>query len=112
MKPFLPLCALLGWASWAAADDGTAARLAARYKLPEKEVLALRAKSLGWGEIDDALAISRRSGKPVSAIIAMHDKGMGWSAIAKKHGFTLGQLRQAAKAEADRAAKAARASKR
>lgn len=64
--------------------------LAAKYKVPAAEVQGLRDKGLGWGEINNALAIARKAGQPVSAIMALRDSGMGWGLIAQKYGFKLG----------------------
>jgi hypothetical protein len=114
------LCAGAGWAS--AADEtpsaetksgqGKAAELSARYKVTEKEVTDLRDKKMGWGEIDHALAISQKSGKPLSEIMAMRDSGMGWGKIAQKEGVKLGELKASDRADkgaarSDKADKAA-----
>jgi hypothetical protein len=110
MKTLMLFALLLAAAPYAAAADKKPAELAKKYNVTEKEVADLRAKKLGWGEIDNALAISRKSGKPLSEIMAMRDSGMGWGQIAKKEGFTLGEVKRSEKADraaADRADRAA-----
>ncbi len=68
-----------------------AGRIAAEFDVPESEVLDLRDKGLGWGEIRHALAISRRSGQPTSEILKLRESGMGWGQISRKFGFKLGE---------------------
>ncbi|MBI4349019.1 MAG: hypothetical protein HY553_19430 [Elusimicrobia bacterium] len=74
-------------------QDRKAAELAGRYGVPLQDVVDMRAKGLGWGEVRHALDISERSGKPLSEIMAQRDSGMGWGEIAKKHGVSLGPVK-------------------
>lgn len=67
-------------------------KLASRFNVPEKDVLALREKGLGWGEIRHALAISQKAGVPVSDVLKLRDSGMGWGRIARNYGFKLGEV--------------------
>lgn len=66
--------------------------LAGRYNVPEKDVSDLRDKGMGWGEIKHALAISQKSGQPLSEVMKLRDSGMGWGKIAKQYGFKLGEV--------------------
>ena len=52
-------------------------------KVPVAEILALRDKNMGYGEIVIAYALKQTSGKSVSEILAMRTAGQGWGEIAK-----------------------------
>lgn len=62
-----------------------ARRLAREYDANSADVQALRDRGMGWGEIRRALAISQRSGKPLSEIVELRDAGMGWGEIASRY---------------------------
>lgn len=72
--------------------DRRVRELAEEYEVKQEDVLGLREKGLGWGEIRHALAISKRSEKPLAEIVALREKGLGWGQIARKHGFSLGEV--------------------
>ena len=96
--------ALLGTGARASDDAKKAGELASRYKVEEKDIRDLRDKGMGWGEVDNALAIAERSGKPLSEIMKLRESGMGWGKIARQYGFSLGEVKRS-----DRADKAMRA---
>lgn len=66
-------------------------KLAAEFGVTQQAVYDLRAGGLGWGEVRHALAISRKSGQPVSEVLKLRDSGLGWGKIAQRYGFTLGE---------------------
>jgi hypothetical protein len=74
-------------------------KLSAEFGVEKDEVRSLREKGLGWGEVRHALAISRKSGKPVADILKLREGGMGWGEIAKKEGVRLGPDRAGKGAE-------------
>ena len=74
-----------------AVEDRKAEELAERFKVSRKEVLDMRKSRMGWGEINHALAIARKSGKPLAEILSLRESGLGWGEIAKKYGFKLGE---------------------
>lgn len=65
-------------------------KLAAEFGVTQQAVYDLRASGLGWGEVRHALAISRKSGQPVSEVLKLRDSGLGWGKIAQHYGFKLG----------------------
>jgi hypothetical protein len=81
--------------------------LSRKYNVPESEIVALREKGLGWGEVGHALAIAQKSGKPLSEVMALRDSGLGWGQISQKYGFKLGEIKKEAKFVERRAMKAA-----
>lgn len=72
--------------------DRRVRKLAEEYGVKKEDVLGLREKGMGWGEIRHALAISKRSEKPLAEIVALREEGLGWGQIARKHGFSLGEV--------------------
>lgn len=97
MRHWMPLMLVLAVAAPGAAraaekeagQEKQVERLAAEHGVEAEEVRALREKGLGWGEVEHALSISRRSGRPVSEIMAQRESGMGWGRIAERSGVSL-----------------------
>ncbi len=90
-------------ASSAYTADAALARVAAVYNAQESDVLDLRAKGWSWSELGDALAVSKRAGRPLQEIVAERDAGMSWSRIAAKHGFPFQEVSRGAKRAARQA---------
>jgi len=67
-------------------------KLAAEFNVPPQEITDLRGQGLGWGEIRNALAISRKANVPVGDVVKLRQSGMGWGKIAQKFGFKLGDV--------------------
>ncbi len=65
-------------------------KLAAEFDVAKEEIIGLRSKGFGWGEVRHALTLARRAGKPVGDILKMREAGLGWGAIARKEGVRLG----------------------
>jgi hypothetical protein len=90
-----------------AGEKKLAGELAGEYNVLESEILALRDKGMGWGEVGHALAISQRAGVPLKDVLALRDSGMGWGEIAQKYNFKLGEVTGKAKDVGARGDKAA-----
>lgn len=80
-------------------DAGMDEKLKTEYKVDEARIESLRAKSLGYGEIKNVLAIAEKmpggiSDANVDKIMALRQGPpvMGWGEIAKKQGVTLGSV--------------------
>lgn len=67
-------------------------RLALEFGVEKDEVMNLREKGLGWGEVRHVLMLSRETGKPAEDIVKMHEDGMSWGDIAKKEGVKLDRM--------------------
>lgn len=67
-------------------QERQADKLASEFGVSKNEVNDLRQRGLGWGEVRQALTLSRDSGKPVEDIVRMHDDGKSWDEIAKQEG--------------------------
>lgn len=74
--------------------DKRAAVFAAEFDMEKAEILALRKRVGGWGELRHALEISRRSGRPVSEVLERRESGLGWGRVAASYGFRLGEAYQ------------------
>ena len=71
-----------------------ASLLSRRFRLPEAEVEDLRRRGLEWREVEHALAISERTGRPVSELLKRRQDGIPWGAIAVENGLRLEDLRK------------------
>jgi hypothetical protein len=89
------------------ADKKVAGELAAEYNLKDGDMINLRDRGLGWGEIGRALAVVKKAGVPLTDVIGLRDSKMGWGEIAKKYNMTVGDLDGNGNAIEARAAKAA-----
>ncbi len=58
-------------------------KLAQRYGVPYEEIMGWFCRGFGFGEIDQAYALSLQSGVPVEEIFAMREAGSGWGEIKK-----------------------------
>lgn len=67
-------------------------RLAAEFNVTEEQVIVLRGRGMGWGDVRHTLVISRAADQPVSEVLKLRDSGMGWGKIAQHYGFKLGEL--------------------
>lgn len=70
-------------------------QLAKKYDVPLRVVRSVRGRGLQWEEVDQALRISRQSGKSAGQIADMRKKGLSWEAIEKKTSFKPEGLRDA-----------------
>jgi hypothetical protein len=86
------------------ASKPTLTELAATYNAQPADIHGLRDKGWSWNEIGDALAVSKRSGRPLQEIVAQRDSGMSWNQISERYGFKFTDV----SAEARRVAKDAR----
>jgi len=77
-------------------------KYAERFGVDVDTLADLRAKRLGYGEITNALVLSKMAGKPLDEIVAMRDAGKGWGQIADECGVKLGKARREVKRERSR----------
>ncbi|MBI3297548.1 MAG: hypothetical protein HYZ75_05260 [Elusimicrobia bacterium] len=63
-----------------------AAAVAAEFGISVHEAAALRGQGLGWGEVRQVLAISKRSGKPVARVVQLRNSGMTLRRVAERCG--------------------------
>ena len=54
------------------------------FGVPYTEIMGWFCQGFGFGEIDQAYALSAQSGTDVSAIFAMKHSGLGWGEIKKQ----------------------------
>jgi len=59
----------------------------------------LRAKRFGYGEITNAVVLSKMTGRPLDEIIAMRESGKGWGQIANESGVKLREVRREVRRE-------------
>jgi len=62
----------------------TGQKLAKRYGVSYDEIMGWFCQGFGFGEIDLAYSLSRKTGKPVSEIFEMKSSGSGWGEIKKE----------------------------
>jgi len=67
------------------------------FGVPDAQILSLRDKGMGWGEIGHVLAVSQVTGKRPSDVLKYRDYGMGWGEIVGMYGLDLGYVRGRAK---------------
>lgn len=67
-----------------------AAALAALYGTEPRTVGSLRGLGLGWVDVECAVAVSTRAGRPLVEVLDLRAAGMEWGDIAKSFGFMLG----------------------
>jgi hypothetical protein len=72
-------------------------RLAAHYRVSERELVSLREQGMGWSEIGHAVAIAEKSGEPLNDVVDLRKSGLDWSQIAGRFGFTLSDVGDEAK---------------
>jgi len=61
-------------------------RLAQTYGVPYEEIMGWFCQGFGFGEIEQAYALSRETGVPVEEIFQMKSSGMGWGQIKQQLG--------------------------
>jgi hypothetical protein len=77
-------------------SDKQVSRLAAEYQVTEQQVVDLRNRGMGWGEVRHALSISKRADVPLADVLKLRDSGMGWGQIAHKYELKVdGKVRDA-----------------
>jgi len=59
----------------------------------------LRVKRFGYGEITNALVLSKMTGKSLDEIVAMRESGKGWGQIANECEVKLGEVRREVRRE-------------
>ncbi|MBI4375397.1 MAG: hypothetical protein HY549_03005 [Elusimicrobia bacterium] len=80
--------------------------LARNYNVQESEILNLRDKGWSWNEIGNALAISKRSGRPMQEVVNQRDSGVGWNQIASQYGFKFSEVSREARQVAKKGSRA------
>lgn len=77
--------------------DNRLGSMASNYNVQEQDIKDLREKGWSWNEIGSALAVSKRSGKPLTEIVADRDAGQSWPQISEKNGFRFSEVSGEAK---------------
>lgn len=77
--------------------EGRLNSMAQSYNVQEQDIRDLRDKGWSWNEIGSALAVSKRSGKPLPEVVADRDEGRSWPQIAEKNGFRFSEVSGEAK---------------
>ena len=75
----------------------TLAELAQSYEVQQSEIVSLRDKGWSWNDIATALAVGKRSGRPLQEVVAQKDSGMSWRQIADRNGFRLNEVQREAR---------------
>jgi hypothetical protein len=77
-----------------AAEERRLELVARRFRLPPAEVRLLRARGLEWRDVEHALALSEKTGEPVSELLKLREDGRGWGRIAVERGVRLEDLKR------------------